>query len=110
MTPGGSFAAFPRPQAPRGRQNGGMNANEFAIRVTPRAHADEIVTERDGVVLVRVRAPPVDDRANLAACRLIAERLGVRPGAVWVVRGGRSRQKVIRVDGMDGEEARRALG
>lgn len=86
-----------------------MKGTDIPIRVTPRAHADEIVGERDGVVLVRVRAPPVDDRANLAACRLIATRLGIRPSAVSVVRGGRTRQKIIRVEGMDGEDVRRAL-
>ena len=56
-----------------------MAACEIAVRLQPRARANEIVGERDGVLLVRVTAPPVDGRANDALCRLIAKRarLGV---------------------------------
>ena len=54
-----------------------MAACEIAVRLQPRARANEIVGERDGVVVVRVTAPPVDGRANEALCRLIAKR------AVW---------------------------
>jgi uncharacterized protein len=83
---------------------------EIAVRVTPRAHADEIVGERDGTLLVRVRAPPVDGRANAAVCRVIAKRAGVRAGDVTVVRGARSREKVLRVEGIGADDLARALG
>ncbi len=79
------------------------------MRVTPRARADEIVGERDGVVLVRVRAPPVDDRANAAVCKLLAKRLGTRASAVAVVRGARSREKVLRVESVTTAELARVL-
>jgi len=86
-----------------------VQAGQIAIRVTPRAHADEIVAERDGVVLVRVRAPPVDGRANAAACAVIAKRLGIRPSAVSVVRGSHAREKIVRVEGVGEHELARAL-
>ena len=44
---------------------------EIAIRVQPRASADGIAGERDGRLLVRVTAPPLDDaelRARLSPC------------------------------------------
>jgi uncharacterized protein len=86
-----------------------VSAHEIVVRVTPRAHLDEIVGERDGVVLVRVRAPPVDDRANTAVCRVIAKRLGVRPNNIRVVRGARSREKILRVDGVTAADLVRAF-
>jgi uncharacterized protein len=76
-----------------------MASAELRVRVTPRAHADEITGERDGTLLVRVRAPPEDGRANAAACQLIAKRAGVRASAVTVVRGLRSQEKVLRIEG-----------
>ena len=82
---------------------------ELLIRVTARAHADEITGERDGVLQVRVRAPPAEGRANAAVCRLIARRVGTRPSAVTLVRGASSREKLIRVEGMDSAQLRRAL-
>ena len=55
----------------------------------------------DDTYAARVTAPPVDGRANDALCRLIADRAGVAPSRVSVVRGGRARDKVVRVEGLD---------
>lgn len=52
--------------------------------------------ERTAVVW-RVTAPAVDGRANAALCRAIAEVVGVRRGAVELVRGGAARAKVVRI-------------
>ena len=80
------------------------------MRLQPRAGADEIVGEREGLLVVRVRAPPERGRANDALCRLIAKRLRIAPGRVELVRGARSRQKLVRVEGVDIDAARHALG
>ncbi len=79
------------------------------MRVQPRARGDEIAGERNGALLVRVVAPPVDGKANSAALKLIARRLGVASGRVSVVRGTSSRDKLIEVDGLDSEALRRKL-
>ncbi|MGP0102008.1 MAG: DUF167 domain-containing protein [Solirubrobacteraceae bacterium] len=80
------------------------------MRLTPRAGANEIVGERDGVLLVRVTAPPVDGRANDALCRLIAKRAHVGVRSVSVVRGAGAREKLVRVEGIGLRELRAALG
>jgi uncharacterized protein YggU (UPF0235/DUF167 family) len=59
---------------------------------------------------VRVTEPPVDGRANEALVRLIAKRARVAKSRVTIVRGARSRDKLVRVDGVDEAELRRALG
>jgi uncharacterized protein (TIGR00251 family) len=71
---------------------------ELRVRLQPRAHRDEIVGMRDGALVVRVTAAPVDGKANEALCRLVAEHLGVARSRVTVVRGHRARQKVLRID------------
>jgi uncharacterized protein (TIGR00251 family) len=86
-----------------------MDSCEIAVRLQPRARANAIVGERDGVVVVRVTAPPLQGRANEALCRLIAKRARVGVGRVSVVRGAGAREKVVRVEGIDSEELRRAL-
>jgi uncharacterized protein len=50
---------------------------------------------------VRVTAPPVDGRANDALRRLIARRAGVAPSRVTLVRGEKSRDKTLSVEGVD---------
>jgi hypothetical protein len=85
-------------------------AATLLIRLQPRAGRDEVLGERNGRVVVRVAAPPVDGRANAALCSLIAERAGVPRGSVTVVRGESSRDKVIRVEGRSDVEIRALLG
>jgi uncharacterized protein (TIGR00251 family) len=66
--------------------------------------------EREGTVLVRVTAPPVDGRANEALCRLIAKRAHVGIRSVTIVRGEGSREKLVRVEGIGEDALLRALG
>ena len=87
----------------------GMDSGEVPVKLTPRARANEISGERNGVLLVRVTAPPIDGRANDALCRLIAKRAGVGVRSVSVVRGISSREKVVRVEGISAEDLRTAL-
>lgn len=79
------------------------------VRLQPRAKRNAIVSERDGVLHIAVTAPPVDNQANEALCKLIAKQAGIANGRVRVIQGERSRQKVIRVDGMTPEQLKDAL-
>jgi uncharacterized protein len=81
----------------------------IGVRLRARASRDELVAVRDGVLQARVTAPPVDGRANRALCKLLAGRLGVAPSRVRVVRGEKSREKLVGVDGMEQREIDAAL-
>jgi uncharacterized protein (TIGR00251 family) len=72
-------------------------AYEIEVRVIPRAKRNEVAGERDGRLLVRTTAPPVDDKANAAVCRIVASHLNVPPRDVSIVAGQRSRDKTVRV-------------
>ncbi|HEX5938910.1 MAG TPA: DUF167 domain-containing protein [Dehalococcoidia bacterium] len=74
------------------------NATEaVAIRVTTRARADEIGGWRGDTLLVRVKAPPIDGRANDAVRRLLARAVGVGPNEIEIVGGLSSRDKIVRL-------------
>ena len=81
----------------------------IAVRVQPGAKRDEIAGQRRGALLVRVTAPPMEGKANDAMRKLLAKRLGIAPGRVSIVRGASARDKVVEIDGMETEAARRAL-
>jgi uncharacterized protein len=84
---------------------------ELDVRVIPRAARDQLAGTREGRLLVRVTAPPLDGRANAAVCALVAKAAGVPKGAVSVVRGETTRDKRVRIEGVADERAvRRALG
>jgi uncharacterized protein (TIGR00251 family) len=81
------------------------------VRVQPRAARSAIVGWRaDGVLSVRVAAPPVEGRANDALAALLGEALGLRPSAITVERGARGRDKLVRVEGLTPDECRRRIG
>jgi len=80
------------------------------VRLTPRSARNEIDGWRDGLLRVRVTAPPVDGKANEALERLIASALGVRKSAVSVVSGTRSREKTIAIEGYSEDEIHDLLG
>jgi uncharacterized protein len=76
----------------------------IAVRVAPRASRDAIEgeyrTESGSAMKVRVTAPPVDDRANEAVRRLLAERLKVPVSAVRILAGEKSRTKRVMIAGV----------
>jgi uncharacterized protein YggU (UPF0235/DUF167 family) len=82
----------------------------LTIRLTPRAARERLVAGPDGGFTAHVTAPPVEGAANAALCRLVAKAAGVPPSRVSVVRGERSRQKVVRVEGVDEAAVRARVG
>ena len=83
---------------------------QVRVRLQPRAAREEIAGMRNGALLVRVTAPPVDERANRALCRLIAKHARVAPSAVTIIRGGHGRDKLVEVAGLDAVALDAALG
>jgi uncharacterized protein len=53
---------------------------------------------------VRVAAAPERGRANSALLELLAERLGVRAGALRLVAGHTARDKIVEVEGIGTDE------
>lgn len=69
----------------------------FPVRVMPRAASGLVGGERDGALVVRVSAPPVDGAANAAVLRIVARSLGLPPSEVRIVRGVAARVKTLSV-------------
>lgn len=64
----------------------------------PRSRRDEVGGERNGRLLVRTTAAPVDGAANLAVRRLVAAHLALPVKRVTIESGDRSRDKRLRID------------
>jgi uncharacterized protein len=78
-----------------------VSSATIPLRVQASARISELVGLRDGVLVVRVTAPAIEGKANEAVRRLVAKRLRVPRSSVTIVRGHRSRDKVIQIDGVD---------
>lgn len=83
----------------------------LSLRVVPNASRGEVVGHQaDGRLKVKVAAPPEGGRANKAVCELLAEALDLPKRAVTVERGETSREKTVRIVGMDEAAVAAKLG
>ncbi len=85
------------------------DAVTLSVRITARASRDAVALLADGSLAVRVTAPPVDGDANRALIKVVAKALAVAPSRLSLVRGERSRTKVLRVEGLGRADVRARL-
>ena len=64
---------------------------------------------RDGTLLVKVTAPPVDSAANAAVVDLLSSALDLPKRAIRIVRGETSRTKQVEIDGLTLDQVRAQL-
>jgi uncharacterized protein len=79
------------------------------VHVVPNAMSDCVVGEHGGAVKIKLRAPAVEGKANAALISFLAEQLKLPRYAIALKRGHKSRDKLIRVDGLSQEDARNRL-
>jgi uncharacterized protein (TIGR00251 family) len=75
------------------------------VRVIPRGGRSTIAGLRDGAVLVRLAAAPVDGAANAELIDLLARTLKVPRRDITIVGGEKSRSKRVRIAGLDRDTA-----
>ena len=80
---------------------------ELTVRVIPRARHTEISGERNGALVVRVAAPPVEGAANEALVAFFSAALRVPRRAIRILSGDRGRQKRIAIAGVTVAAVRR---
>lgn len=81
----------------------------ITVQVVPRSSKNSITWEQ-GVLKVRLTAPPVDGAANDALIALLAERLGLPKRDIRIVHGVTSRRKTVELAGMTPEVLEQRIG
>ena len=81
----------------------------FAVKAVPRASRNAIAEVREGVLVVRLCAPPVEGKANAALIAYLAEAFGLRKGQVSIKVGEKSRHKIVVLSGLSPEQVRERI-
>lgn len=68
------------------------------VKVKPNSRVEQLVGLDDGSYEARVKAPPVDGKANVALIALVAAHFGVRKAQVLLKSGASGRLKLIQID------------
>ncbi len=81
----------------------------FRVHVVPGSRQDAVAGFHGDALRIRLKAPPVEGKANQALCAFLAERLGVSVDAVEIIAGHASRRKIVRVSGVTADRVRDLL-
>ena len=81
----------------------------LSVKLQPRASKNEIGGPLGDELKIKVTAPPVDAAANDALLQLLVDRLDCARGRVELVRGHKSRHKVIKLHGFAPAEVMQKL-
>ena len=79
------------------------------VHVIPNAKIDKVVGEHGDAIKIKLRASAVEGKANTALRRFLAEKLSIPQRAIVLEHGEKSRDKVIRIDGLSEVGIRRGL-
>jgi len=82
----------------------------LAIKAVPNASRNAVAGWVGDALKIKVRAPALEGRANEELCAFLADALALPRRAVRVARGGKSRQKILQIDGMTLDAVRGKLG
>lgn len=86
-----------------------MERTLLRVYVNPRSSRDQITGWHDGVLSVKLTAPPVKGAANRACVEFLAGQLGAKKSDITLVSGHTSREKVLEITGLSREETERRI-
>lgn len=84
-------------------------AAEIHVRVIPRAKKTTVSGERDGAIVIRLAAPPVDGAANAALIEFLSDILDLPRRQIRIVSGEKNRTKRVAIAGLALNEIRQIL-
>ncbi|MCF3651074.1 DUF167 domain-containing protein [Synoicihabitans lomoniglobus] len=76
------------------------------IKAVPNATRSEVVGWLGDALKVKLKAPPVDGKANAELCRFLAGLFQLPKGSVTLATGASARQKRVAIHGLTLEEIR----
>jgi len=84
----------------------GPEGTELPVRVTPRARRSAVAGLWQSSLRIQVSAPPEEGKANQELCSFLAGLFGLPKSRVLLLRGERSKDKVILLRGVSEEKTR----
>jgi len=80
------------------------------VHILPNAKLDKVVGDHGDAIKIKLRAPAMEGKANAALIRFLAAQLGILPRQIALMRGQKSRDKLIRIKGLSEREVQERLG
>jgi uncharacterized protein len=81
----------------------------FKIRVQPRSSKQELAGIQDDALKLRIKAPPVDGKANEECIRFLSELFGIKKSRISIISGLTSRGKTVSIEGLKKKDIESAV-
>jgi hypothetical protein len=79
------------------------------VHIVANGKIDKVVGKHGGAIKIKLQAPAIEGKANGALRRFLAEKLSIPQTSNRTRARERSRDKVIRIDGLSEDDIRRSL-
>ena len=79
------------------------------FHIVPNAKINQVAGAHGNAIKIKLRAPAVEGKANAALLNFLAEQLEISKSAIVLERGQKSREKLVRIEGLSEDEIRRRL-
>jgi uncharacterized protein (TIGR00251 family) len=79
------------------------------FHIIPNAKQNKVMGEHGAAIKIKLSAPAVEGKANAALRSFLAEELEIADRNIVLERGQKSRDKLIRIDGLSEEDVRSRL-
>ena len=87
-----------------------QNQTNITIQIQPNAKRNEVVGFEEGVLRVKIAAPPVKGKANKELIDFLSQLIGVSKSSITIEKGLTSRRKVIAIEGLSQTQILERLG
>ncbi|MDT8273405.1 MAG: DUF167 domain-containing protein [Desulfomonilia bacterium] len=81
----------------------------IALKIIPHADRDAFDEIRENRLVVRLRAPAVDGKANTALVKFFSKRFGLAKSRISIIQGEKSRTKIVSLEGIEPQAIRSLL-
>jgi len=81
----------------------------ITVHVQPNANQNKVVGFRDGVLQVRIAAPPIKGKANQELVKFLSTLLGVSKSSLSIEKGVTGKKKTVAVRGLGQDRVLRLL-
>lgn len=81
----------------------------ISLYIQPNASKTEVIGEHNGLLKIKIKAPPVDGKANEEVLRFLSKALNISRSEIEILKGDKSREKKVLVRGLDIKVAQAAL-
>jgi len=76
----------------------------ISVKVSPNAPKNQVLGFSDGILRVKIAAPPVRGKANRELVAFLSQFLGVSQSSLAIVGGHTGRHKTVAVSGLSQQE------